>query len=160
MLSRSELDIEELLDRARTVLGARDPQFLSLAAAHIRFAVASGSKTSNEIVGLYDEVVDSLENTRGTNDPVYERMALERAVAMFGAQAGRTLPRAEVIRILAESATNIGLSLDATSLSSDRMLEIVRDSVDRLQQTDRISQVQAFFESIMTREEPAAQGAD
>ena len=152
LLTQSTVDIDELHARAKTVLGVNDPQFLSLADAHIRFAVASGSKTSKEIVGLYNDMVDSLENTRGPDDPVYQRMVLERAVAMLGAQAGRTLPRAEAIRILAESAANIGISLDARNLGSEGMLEIVRNGVDRLQQTDRLTKIQSFLEALMKRE--------
>ena len=153
MMKQSTVDIDELQVRAKTVLGTKDPQFLSLTDAHVRFAEASGSKTSKEMVGLYNDMVDSLETTRGTDDPIYRRIMLERAIAMLGVQAGRSLPRADALRILAESAANIGSSLDTTNLGSDRMLEIVQEGVDRLQQTDRLLKFQSFVEALMNNKE-------
>ena len=130
LLTTSVIDLVELHARAKQALGIRDPHFLSLANARVQAAILLEQKPPAEMVDLFSDVVNSYQQTRGDQDAAYTDLMVERALAAMLANAGRSLPPAEALGVVAEAAAKLGLPIDAKALRQDAQVRTALEKVN------------------------------
>lgn len=140
LLDTCVLDLAEVHRRAKQSLGIRDPHFLSLANARVQAALLLKQEPPAEVADLFADVIKSYKETRGAADQAYTDLMLERAVAAILANAGSTLPPAEALGVVAETAGKLGLPIDAKSLRQDAQVRSLVERVNNWRKDASVSQ--------------------